>query len=437
MTDKKHAVLSPSGAHRWVPCPASIVMGERYPDNSDPKYRDEGTACHEVASWCLDTLRGGPLFAAGYIGRRIDVDVGRTVEFTDSMAELTQTYVDNMRKYIATPGVEEVLIEQELPIGHITGEEGATGTADAVIIAGTEWQVHDAKFGRTPVEAVGNLQMMLYALGAIEEYQSLYPLPESFLLVIHQPKISSKPYEWRIYTAALLATEAPQFRDAATRVEAARATAKLNGPLENYMFPGEKQCGFCSGRAHCPAAAKRVEADLGAAFDVIADAQDDPFGNSLGDDVNPVSFDIETLAAKYAAIPFIESWCKAVAAAFESRLLAGETHPDWKVVQGRKGSRAWSDAEGAEKMLKEQFRLKVEEMYDLKLISPTSAEKLHKAGAIGPRQWPKLQALITQAEGEPSVAPSSDPRPALEIKPAADAFEALAPDTQAEEDLIG
>jgi hypothetical protein len=59
------------------------------------------------------------------------------------------------------------------------------------------------------------------------------------------------------------------------------------------------------------------------------------------------------------------------------------------------------------------MRIKHDQMYDYKLASPTSIEKLVKAEEIGPRQWVKIQALITQSEGQPSVAPESDKRPAL------------------------
>lgn len=62
-------------------------------------------------------------------------------------------------------------------------------------------------------------------------------------------------------------------------------------------------------------------------------------------------------------------------------------------------------------------------MYDLKLISPTSAEKLKKVGVIGPKQWTKVAALITRAVGKPSVAPENDKRPAL--APVADQFEVI------------
>ena len=61
-------------------------------------------------------------------------------------------------------------------------------------------------------------------------------------------------------------------------------------------------------------------------------------------------------------------------------------------------------------------------MYDMKVISPTSAEKLAKVETIGKRQWPKLQTLITQSDGKPHVAPVSDSRPALTVTPVADDF---------------
>jgi hypothetical protein len=77
-------------------------------------------------------------------------------------------------------------------------------------------------------------------------------------------------------------------------------------------------------------------------------------------------------------------------------------------------------------------------MYDYSVISPTSAEKLAKADALGERQWKKLQTLITQADGKPSVAPESDKRPALVITPTADEFEAVTTPAAAEtaDDLV-
>ncbi|MNV60229.1 hypothetical protein D3C71_1526840 [compost metagenome] len=68
------------------------------------------------------------------------------------------------------------------------------------------------------------------------------------------------------------------------------------------------------------------------------------------------------------------------------------------------------------------MRLKVDQMYDFKLISPTTAEKVLKEA--NPRKWNKLQPLIGRSDGKPSVAPASDKRPALSMA-IAEQFEEL------------
>ena len=58
------------------------------------------------------------------------------------------------------------------------------------------------------------------------------------------------------------------------------------------------------------------------------------------------------------------------------------------------------------------MRLKKNEMYDQKLISPTTAEKLLKKKK--PTEWASLQEVISRADGKPpSVAPVTDKRTAL------------------------
>ncbi|GJL40752.1 hypothetical protein AE07_00102 [Enterobacter cloacae BWH 43] len=57
-------------------------------------------------------------------------------------------------------------------------------------------------------------------------------------------------------------------------------------------------------------------------------------------------------------------------------------------------------------------------MYSQKVITPSQAEDLLKVDS--PRRWTKVEALITRADGKPTVAPESDPRPALNINPVND-----------------
>jgi hypothetical protein len=106
----------------------------------------------------------------------------------------------------------------------------------------------------------------------------------------------------------------------------------------------------------------------------------------------------------------------------EHELLNGNVVPGVKLVQGRRGARQWLSTEEAEALLK-SMRLKQEQMYNFKLISPTQADKL--LAKESPRRWKKVEALITQRDGSPSVAPESDKRPALVIAPPADDFEVV------------
>jgi hypothetical protein len=109
--------------------------------------------------------------------------------------------------------------------------------------------------------------------------------------------------------------------------------------------------------------------------------------------------------------------------------LVNEPVYGYKLVQGKRGNRRWVDAELAETALK-AMRLPHKQMYDYKFVSPTTIEKMVKAEEIGPRQWAKMQELIVQSEGQPSVAPVSDKRPALVIGADASDFDDVTPSNE-------
>ncbi|MEQ1742740.1 MAG: DUF2800 domain-containing protein, partial [Candidatus Nitrotoga sp.] len=90
-----------------------------------------------------------------------------------------------------------------------------------------------------------------------------------------------------------------------------------------------------------------------------------------------------------------------------------------------------SDEEVTE--LLKSMRIKHDVMYDYKLASPTTLEKQLKAGAIGPRQWPKLQDMIVRSEGSLKLVVESDKRPAVQVMPALDDM----PDLNENDDLLG
>lgn len=381
------------------------------PDTSS-EFADEGTAAHDLAAMALTSGND----ARAYLGRIIQVkDSGREFEVDEDMAANVQIYLDNVREYIQGG---ELMVEQRVDFSHVVNVPDQGGTSDAIIITadGDEIQVHDLKYGRgVRVDAEDNEQLRLYALGALNEYGMVGDF-KRVRMVIHQPRLN------HLSEAVCTIDEIEKFSTHAGE-RAYHSIQVLNSEkpeaIVHHLVPGEKQCQWCKAKADCPKLARHVEESVGADFEVMPTIAD----GALINNTVTIAPD-ESLAIKMKAVDLIEDWCKAVRAEVERRLFDGVPVPGYKLVEGKRGNRAWSNAAEVETTMK-SMRLKIEEMYDFKLISPTSAEKLAKAGTIGKRQWPRLQELITQSEGKPSVAPESDKRPALVVTPTADEFETV------------
>lgn len=419
-----HAQLSPSSGHRWLYCPGSIALEALHADKSSD-FADEGSAAHFLASECLEQEYD----AGDYMNWKILVYQGGTCWFQDDqtppegaslftvdedMAGHVQKYLD----YVRALGGER-MVEQRLPISGITGEADAFGTSDVVVLAGDELIIVDLKYGRgVKVDAERNEQLAIYALAALAEFEFLGDF-KRVRLVIVQPRLDHIS-EWDMPIAkqgegVSLTAFAEHIKPRAAK--ALQFVGKPAADVHNSdLEPGEKQCRFCKAKATCPALTQHV---LSTVADDFVDITE-PVAPQL-EHAAERNVDNSTLGNLLGAVDLIEGWCKAIRAKVETELLAGRPVPGYKLVEGRKGARRWSNDAEVESTMK-AMRLKLEEMYDLSLISPTSAEKLHKAGTIGPRQWPKLQSLISQSEGKPSVAPESDKRPALVIQASVDEF---------------
>ena len=383
-----HAKLSPSSAHRWTRCPGSVALSAGL-QNTSSEHAAEGTLAHALAAHLLDPTQPAP-----------EQDTGHLVE--DVMQ-----YVDYVTDLVSTLPNATLLVEQALPIDHITGETGARGTADAVVVADDLLVIVDLKFGRgVRVDALENEQLAMYASGALAELDDLFGPFERVRMVIHQPRLGHVS-EWEIPTEELHIF-------AGDISDASLLTADLDAP----RTPGEKQCRWCNAKAHCPELAQHntniVMGDFADLTTVIE-----------GDLLEPRKIDVldlSHLGYLLAQLDGIEAWCKALRDRAMAEADSGNAIPGWKLVAGRRGSRAWADPEQAEATLK-RMGLRVGQMYDMKLISPTSAEKLHKAGEIGPKQWPALEKMSVQPAGKPCLVPESDRRPAISPTVSVDDFD--------------
>lgn len=154
-----HARLSPSSASRWMTCPGSAALCDGEEDEGS-EYAAEGTAAHELAERILLGAVGKLL-----VGQRAE----NGVRWTKDMLRDVMIYVTLVQDMVASTG-GKLHVEVKVPIGHLTGEEGANGTSDIVIETDTEIIVCDLKFGRgVEVSAVENEQLRIYALGALHK----------------------------------------------------------------------------------------------------------------------------------------------------------------------------------------------------------------------------------------------------------------------------
>ena len=419
MSAPAHSYWSASKFESLMLCPGKVVLEQGAPDSTSA-YAAEGTAAHQVLTWAIN--EGLP--ASAYIGRIIMVEEF-SFEVDEEMAEHVQTCLDYVEACKGPDGIVfadiRVNYSTFLDVEHHT----AWGTADVIVSRDDELVVIDYKHGRgVEVEAERNPQMSLYALGALQAYQGVCADFTRVRMAISQPRVRKAPSEWDCSVEELEAWAVEEARRAVTMCRAAASNPEYNpeGWAKSYLRPAEKACKFCKAKATCPALREEIAVTLQGAATL-------PMSVDEFDNIAPVEPGATTsadfLSVALSKVDLIEDWCKAIRTEAERRLFAGEEVPGYKVVAGKKGARAWDKSVDVEALLK-TMRLKDDEMYDRKVISPTTAEKLAKAGTIGPRQWGKLQEVITQSEGKPHVAPLSDSRPALEIKPVADDFEKLA-----------
>lgn len=377
-----HAKLAPSAAARWIRCPASVAMSADTPEETS-FYAAEGTAAHELAAKAL--TEGNP--AHDYIGDEIE-----GFEVDEDMAAHVQRYIDALDSF------DEVWIEEWLDVPDVPG---VSGTPDFVGVDALcdLVEVNDLKYGQgVKVEAVENEQLMLYGLGALRKAEAHGYDVDTVRLRIHQPRLHHYD-EWEVSRANLEA-----FAERAC-TSAATANAVIDGTelFPDHAFqPCESACRFCPAKAICPALYEANEAVVrGELFD---DAEPEPphTPRSLETMSN------EQLAELMPHLDRIEGWCKAVREHVAAELNNGRPVPGYKLVEGRRGARQWADEDEAARMMRETFRLKKDDCYSMKLISPTQAEK-----KLSKQRFGKLSSLITQGGGKPAVVPESDKRPAI------------------------
>ena len=311
-------------------CGGSVVAEQAISDRSSRSTRPRAPIAHMIASECLQSIvdngkptRTNPLgqiVAPGdYLGRMLAAD---NFEFCvdAQMVESIEKFIALVKQY-AEGG--QLLVEKRVDFSDAIGVPGSTGTADVIILHPNRVTVIDLKYGMgVRVDAENNPQTRLYAIGAMHDYGFMVDARD-VVMVIHQPRLDHVSEE--CITVDALA----EFGEEA-RLAAIVALEHENPPL----VPGEKQCRFCNAKSTCVALKNEVTEYVGHVA-------------SANDFADLAKADNGWLSIAMGRVPLIEHWCKAIRAETERRLFAGDTVQDFKLVEGRKGNRGWTDeAEG-------------------------------------------------------------------------------------------
>ena len=367
-----HAKLSASGSHRWLACPGSVEAEKGIRDKGSP-FALEGTRAHELAELVLTD--GGRAF--DWEGKALVENNDYTVE--REMCAYVQDFVD----YVKTLGGEQYY-EERVDFSDWVPEGFGTSDVIAYDAANATLHVVDLKYGKGHrVEAQDNSQGVLYALGAYSDYGMIYNV-EKIQIHIHQPRLDHISV-WDLTLDELL-------RWGEWISERAQECVKPDAE----RVPGESQCMFCKAKATCPALLRHSEKVLMSEFD----------------DFEPVNVEALTddkLRTVLENKKLIAGWMEAVEKHVTERITSGESFPGYKLVEGR-SVRQWSDDQEAEAKLVEL--LENSAYVPRKIVSPAQAEK-----ALGKKRVGEIADLVVKPSGKPTLAPESDKRPALSIKP--------------------
>ena len=401
--NKPHAVRAASSMHRWSRCPGSINLITKLTEDGliDPArgsvYSIEGTGAHELGERCLRTNT----HADNYIGQFVNTEAV-PVEVTDEMAEAVQVYIDYVRSISTEKGDTLYFIEQTFDLAKFY--PGLFGTADCVAYHLPSGTLHviDYKHGAgVPIEANNNPQLRYYALGALVKLQDMelpHPMPKQVAMVIVQPRAlhAQGPIRSEVIPSAQLLMWIDDL------ITAAKATEPQSAPL----VAGE-QCRFCPAAPRCPQLYDNNLAAAQVAFSPVV-AKPDITELTPPKPVNELSD--EQLRRALMAATVIEPWLKDLYAHAQGLLEQGQAIDGWKLV-AKRATRQWAMDDVITVPELAKLGLKRDDLFEPpSLRSPAQVEKL-----LPRKRYGELNQLVTKQSSGVTLAPSSDPRPAVQL----------------------
>lgn len=377
--DRDHALLSASGAYRWLSCPGSARLEDKFEDEPSV-YAAEGTLAHEIAE--LKIIKHFTTYLRPSEFKKRINELKKNELYSTEMDRYTNEYRDYINDiYLSFESKPFFLAEQKVDFSSYVPE--GFGTVDCTLVGDKVIHIFDLKYGKgVPVTAEKNPQGMLYALGTYLEQSAIDEI-EKIVIHIIQPRIKNTS-SFEISSEDLLEW-----------AESIKGIAQKAYEGSNEFHVGE-HCGFCKANGNC-----RKQAEKYMNIEVI----------------DPALLTDEEIGEGLAKVKELSKWAKKFEDYALVRAQNGGNVKGWKLVAGRGGNRTFTDKAVAAQLL-EEVGLDREEIYKTELISVTAAEKL-----LGEETLYKIAGnYIQKPEGKPTLATLDDKRPALELRTPAEVF---------------
>lgn len=365
MPPNTHAILSASSSHRWLNCNPSARLEQEFADR-ETDAAAEGTAAHAL---CEHKLRRALKMRSKKPISPYDCD--EMDAYTDAYVEFVMEALTEAKQECKDP---LVLIEQKLDFSCYVPD--GFGTGDCLIVADKLLHIVDLKYGQgVLVDAEQNPQMMLYALGALRLFDSLYDITE-VSMSIFQPRRENVS-TWTISVDDLL--------DWAENTLKPKAELAFKG--EGEYTPGS-WCQFCKAAVKCRA---RAEAKLQLARYEFA------MPPLLSDE------EIEDILLK---LDDLTKWANEITAyAQDAAVNHGKVWRGFKLVESRT-NRRYTDEEAVAQAANAAG---YHDIYKKSLIPITEMERL-----MGKKTFAEvIGSLVEKPKGRPTLVPASDKRPAI------------------------
>jgi len=391
-TPTGHALLSPSGAHRWLVCTAAPRFEEQFPPSGDTKYTAEGTLAHSICELYARQAFGSVMTKRQFNAalKRLQADES----YTPEMLETAQAYVNHLTEEANQfPDAPNVFFEQRVDLTDWIPD--GFGSCDCIMIGGDTLHITDYKHGvGVPVEAKGNSQMRLYALGALKMFRAIYgDMIKNVSMSICQPRLFDTAKEDRMTV--------PELLDWGEMVKV-KARQAYDGKGE--FCPGE-HCKFCRGKYQCPARAQQNTAleDFAECVtpDKAGEIKDPQARTVLGLPRMLTNDEIGDLLRRGENLV---SWYNDIKEYAQKALLNGESIAGWKLVEG-KSNRVINDVDKLIEAMQEAGYDRAV-LYKTEPLTLTAYEKL-----VGKAKFAeKFGSMISKPRGKPTLAGEEDPR---------------------------